>query len=75
MTNTVIPPQDFEKKCKQAEREHEARKLEMLLERVKKQIEHRNDPTQKKVDAPKAPLLAVSNGIPRLPARSVIFER
>jgi hypothetical protein len=75
MTNNVIPPQDFEKKCKQAEREHEARKLEVLLERVKKQIEHRNDPTQKKVDAPKPPLMAVSNGTPRLLSRSVVFER
>jgi hypothetical protein len=75
MTNTVIPPQDFEKKCKQAEREHEARKLDLLLERVKKQIEHRNDPTQKKVDVPKSSLLAVSNGTSRFPARSVIFER
>jgi hypothetical protein len=75
MTNNVIPPQDFEKKCKQAEREHEARKLELLLERVKKQIEHRNDPTQKKVDVPKRSLLAVSNGPSLLPSRSVIFER
>lgn len=74
MTNTVSPPQDFEKKCKQAEREHEARKIEMLLERVKKQIEHRRDPS-KKVDAPKPPLMAVSNGPLRLPARSVLFER
>jgi hypothetical protein len=77
MTNTVsvIPPQDFEKKCKQAEREHEARKLEMLLERVKKQIEHRKDPTQKKVDAPKPALIAVSNGTSGLSSRSVVFER
>jgi hypothetical protein len=75
MTNNVVPAQDFEKKCKQAEREHEARKLEMLLERVKKQIERRSDPTQKKVDVPKSPLLAMSNGISRLRSRSVIFER
>ena len=75
MTDTVIPPQDFEKKCKQAEREHEARKLEMLLERVKKQIEHRNDPTQKKVDVAKPRLMAVSNGTSRFLARSVVFER
>lgn len=76
MTNTVVPPQDFEKKCKQAEREHEARKLETLLERVKKQIEHRNNPTQKKIDAPpKSALMAVRNGTSRLPARSVVFER
>lgn len=74
MTNTVIPPQDFEKKCKQAEREHEARKIEILLERVKKQIEHRSDPARK-VDAPKPPLMAVTKNTPRFSARSVVFER
>jgi hypothetical protein len=75
MTNNLIPPQDFEKKCKQAEREHEARKLEVLLERVKKQIEHRNDPSEKKVDMPKRPLIAVGNGTSPLASRSLIFER
>lgn len=74
MTNTVIPSQDFEKKCKQAEREHEARKLEILLERVKKQIEYRNDPAQK-IDSPKPPLMTVANNASKLPARSVVFER
>jgi len=74
MTTTVIPPQDFEKKCKQAEREHEARKIEMLLERVKKQIEHRSDPARK-VDSPKPPLTVVSNSKSLLPTRSVVFER
>lgn len=74
MTNTVIPPQDFAKKCKQAEREHEARKLEVLLDRVKKQIEYRNDPARK-VDLPKPPLMAITNNASRLPVRSVVFER
>ncbi len=74
MTNTVIPPQDFQKKCKQAEREHEARKLEMLLDRVKKQIEHRTDPSRK-VDLPKPPLMAVTREASRLPARAAVFER
>jgi hypothetical protein len=74
MTNTVIPPQDFEKKCKQAEREHEAKKIEMLLERVKKQIEYRSDPSRK-LDAPKPPLMAASGSSSRLPSRSVLFER
>jgi hypothetical protein len=74
MTNTVTPPQDFEKKCKQAEREHEAKKLEILLERVKKQIERRSD-AGRKADSPKPPLVAVSNNPSRFPARSVVFER
>ena len=74
MTNTVTPPQDFEKKCKQAEREHEARKLEILLDRVKKQIERRTD-DGRKTDSPKPPLMAVPNNPSRFPARSVVFER
>jgi hypothetical protein len=74
MTNTVTPPQDFEKKCKQAEREHEAKKLEILLERVKKQIERGSD-AGRKADSPKPPLVAVSNNTSRFPARSVVFER
>jgi hypothetical protein len=74
MTNTVIPPQDFEKKCKQAEREHEAKKIELLLERVKRQIEHRSGPSQN-VDSPKPPLMAVSNSASRLRGRSILFER
>jgi hypothetical protein len=74
MTNTVTPPQDFEKKCKQAEREHEARKLEILLDRVKKQIERRGD-DGRKTDSPKPPLMAVTNNTSRFLARSVVFER
>jgi hypothetical protein len=73
MTNTVAPPQDFAKKCKQAEREHEAKKLEILLERVKKQIERRSD-AGRKAESPKPPLIAVPESS-RFPARSVVFER
>jgi hypothetical protein len=39
MTNRVTyAPQDFQKMCKQAERDHESKKLVVLMERVKRQI-------------------------------------
>jgi hypothetical protein len=69
MTNRVsYAPQDFEKKCKQAERDHESRKLALLLDRVKQQIADRDNPD---VDGPKRPLTAVSE----MPRRSALFER
>lgn len=69
MTNRVsYAPQDFQKKCKQAERDHEARKLVILLDKVKKQIEERKDPN---VASPKRSLMSVSG----LRGQSPIFER
>jgi hypothetical protein len=48
MTNRVTyAPQDFQKMCKQAERDHETRKLVFLMERVKKQIAERDNGVQK----------------------------
>ena len=42
MTNRVTyAPQDFQKMCKQAERDHESKKLVVLMERVKRQIAER----------------------------------
>lgn len=76
MTNRVTyAPQDFQKKCIQAERDHESRKLVLLLERVKKQIADRDDPA--KVDSPKRPVTAmpINSGSFRLPGRPVPFER
>jgi len=71
MTNRVaLPPQDFQKMCKQAERDMEAKKLVILMERVKKQIAEREngglrlEPTKK-----------TGAGPVRLPSRSVPFER
>jgi hypothetical protein len=77
MTNRVVPaPQDFQKMCKQAERDHESKKLVVLMERVKRQIAERNsgDPA---VEAPKPPVTALGSesGVFRLPSRSAIFER
>ncbi len=75
MTNRVtLPSQDFEKMCKQAERDQEAKKLVVLMERVKQQIAARDngglrlEPT--KVTNPSGSAAPV-----RLPSRSVPFER
>src|SRR3954471_20365012 len=44
MTNRVsYAPQDFQKMCKQAERDHESKKLVSLMERVKRQIAERSN--------------------------------
>jgi hypothetical protein len=77
MTNRVsYAPQDFQKKCLQAEREHEKRKLLVLLERVKKQIANQeNSPPQ--TDTPKRPssALPIDSAPLRLLTRSAPFER
>jgi len=71
MTNRVAyAPQDFQKMCKQAERDHESKKLVVLMDRVKRQIAERENPDRK---------LPVAEGenevMMRLPSRSVPFER
>ena len=72
MTNRVsYPPQDFEKKCKQAERDHESRKLEALLEKVRLQIAARSDSS---VDSPK-PAIAVTGKPSGTFRRPIVFER
>ena len=72
MTNRVsYAPQDFQKMCKQAERDHEAKKLVVLIERVKKQIAARQDTAE----PAKRPVAAISTGSGRLPSRTVPFER
>jgi hypothetical protein len=76
MTNRVtLPSQDFQKMCKQAERDHESKKLVVLMERVKRQIAQREkggQPTESK-----SPLSAINGGsvLSRLPSRSAPFER
>lgn len=71
MTNRVAyAPQDFQKMCKQAERDHEAKKLELLMERVRRQIAERENPGLKLAE-PKRPI----DSVLRLPSRSVPFER
>jgi hypothetical protein len=71
MTNRVTyAPQDFQKMCKQAERDHEAKKLTVLMERVKRQIAEREDPSLKATVGAET-----DTGFFKLPSRSVPFER
>jgi len=74
MTNRVtLPPQDFEKMCKQAERDQEAKKLIVLMERVKQQIaarDNRKEPVRSPVTA-----MNIDGNAPRIPSRSALFER
>ena len=77
MTNRVsYAPQDFQKMCKQAERDHESKKLVVLMERVKRQIAERDKP-RPKMEGTKHPgrLTDKGSGFLRLPSRSVPFER
>lgn len=77
MTNHVTyAPQDFQKMCKQAERDHEAKKLVILIERVKRQIAQREH-SAPAVDSPKPPVTAMTTdpGFLRLFSRPAPFER
>jgi len=66
--------QDFQKMCKQAERDHESKKLVVLIERVKRQLENRERALE--VQSPKPPVAAVTaGGLPHTPSRSSFFER
>lgn len=68
------PPQDFQKMCKQAERDHEERKLTLLIERVKRQIDERGSGIPR-VDAHKPPMAVMAAGTRRMPTRLSFFER
>ena len=73
MTNRVtLPPQDFQKMCKQAERDQETRKLAVLMERVKRQIAERDNAA-----TTKRPVIPIQRDMasPKLPSRSAVFER
>jgi hypothetical protein len=71
MTNRVTyAPQDFQKMCKQAERDHESKKLVVLIDRVKRQIAERENP-ELSVETSQAE----NSAMMRLPSRSVPFER
>jgi hypothetical protein len=76
MTNRIsYTPQDVQKMCKQAERDHETKKLVFLMERVKRQIAERSD-SGLKADAGKlSAAVNADSGSVRLPIRSVPLER
>lgn len=76
MTNRVsYAPQDFQKMCKQAERDHESKKLVVLMERVKRQIAERENPGLKTETAKGPTTVSTDSGFLRLPSRSAPFER
>ncbi len=75
MTNRVAyAPQDFQKMCKQAERDLESKKLLVLIDRVKRQIAEQENP-ELNAKRPKSAVRAESAGVIRLPSRSAPFER
>lgn len=77
MTNRVsYAPQDFQKMCKQAERDHESKKLVVLMERVKRQIAERENPgLMEEASEASAKATSSNSGVLRLPSRSAPFER
>ena len=75
MTNRVTyAPQDFQKMCKQAERDHETKKLVVLMDRVKRQIAERANSLNVGAKGSATPANPES-GVLRLPSRSVPLER
>jgi hypothetical protein len=77
MTNRVsYAPQDFRKMCRQAERDHEAKRLIVLMERVKRQIAARGLP-EIETESAKRPVTAVmdESGVLRMGRRSTPLER
>jgi len=76
MTNRVAyAPQDFQKMCKQAERDHESKKLVVLMERVKRQIAERENPELADRAKGRTKMMGTDSELLRLPSRSVPFER
>jgi len=78
MTNRVAyAPQDFQKMCKQAERDHENKKLVVLMERVKRQIAERENGGKNSAHSERTPVAVMNadSGVVRLPGRSVPLER
>ncbi len=75
MTNRVAyAPHDFEQMCKQAERDHESKKLIVLIDRVKKQIAQREH-SNRKSEISKPAATGGNGELFRVPSRSVLSER
>ncbi|MFZ0804804.1 MAG: hypothetical protein WAN03_01415 [Candidatus Sulfotelmatobacter sp.] len=75
MTNRIsYAPQDFDKMCEQADRDHESRKLLRLMERVKRQIADREKTVLKPQPGPQPVGLNDLMSL-KLPNRRTPFER
>ena len=73
MTNRVsYAPQDFQKMCEQAERDHESKRLIVLMDRVKRQIQERagEEPGKRPVSA-----VLEESTVLHMSRRSAPFER
>jgi hypothetical protein len=73
MTNRVsYAPQDFKRMCEHAERDHESKRLIILMERVKRQLAARGaeESTKRPVGA-----VAGDSGVLQISRRSTPFER
>ena len=77
MTNRVsYAPQDFQKMCKQAERDHETKKLVFLMDRLKRQIAERSAGAGNAEVSKLSPrAVTTDSAVVRLPSRSVPLER
>ncbi|HTT24891.1 MAG TPA: hypothetical protein VMG82_38605 [Candidatus Sulfotelmatobacter sp.] len=76
MTSRVsYAPQDVAKMCKQAERDHESKKLVFLMERLKRQMAERSNEGTKVESGKRGPTAVAESGVVRLPIRSVPLER
>jgi hypothetical protein len=74
MTNRVsYAPQDFQKMCEQAERDHESKRLVVLMDRVKRQIAEREQSEPAK--RPVTPAAVRDSGVLQMGRRSAPFER
>ncbi|HEY3973770.1 MAG TPA: hypothetical protein VGM18_12250 [Candidatus Sulfotelmatobacter sp.] len=77
MTNRIsYAPHDFQQMCKQAERDHESKKLVLLMAKVKRQLAEREDPgsTAERAKGPVG-VPAADADLSRLPNRTAPFER
>lgn len=70
-TRVSYAPQDFQKMCKQAERDHESKKLALLMDRVKRQIAESQHP-EIKADSSSS---GAETAKRRFPSRTTPFER
>jgi hypothetical protein len=76
MTNRVsYAPQDFRKMCAQAERDHESKRLIVLMERVKRQIAQREQGGAEIESKRPAAAASGDSGVLQMGRRSAPFER
>ncbi len=69
-----LRPNDFQRMCKQAERDQESKKLVELMERVQRQLEERRGDRVNAVHSPKPPVAAITRTQP-MTSRTSFFER